>query len=63
MWCLRVTSQQSFCGISVPCGHTSACLPFGMQILANHFDEVRMLRLAYAFERAQYVNLILSQNL
>ncbi len=38
------------CGISVPCGETSENLPVGLQILANHFDEGRMLRLAHAFE-------------
>ena len=38
--------------MSVPCGTTAAALPVGMQILANHFDEVGMFRLADAFERA-----------
>jgi aspartyl-tRNA(Asn)/glutamyl-tRNA(Gln) amidotransferase subunit A len=37
--------------MSVPCGATSDGLPVGMQILANHFDEGRMFRLADAFER------------
>ena len=37
--------------MSVPCGATSEGLPVGMQILANHFDEARMFRLADAFER------------
>jgi aspartyl-tRNA(Asn)/glutamyl-tRNA(Gln) amidotransferase subunit A len=39
-------------GISVPCGHTEAGLPVGMQIFARHFDESRMLQLARAFEKA-----------
>jgi aspartyl-tRNA(Asn)/glutamyl-tRNA(Gln) amidotransferase subunit A len=39
-------------GISVPCGKTSAGLPIGMQIFANHFAESRILQLARAFERA-----------
>jgi len=41
-------------GISVPCGRTKAepCLPVGMQLLARHFDEARLLRVADAFERA-----------
>ncbi len=40
-------------GISVPCGKTaSERLPVGMQILANHFDEARLLRVADAFEKA-----------
>jgi aspartyl-tRNA(Asn)/glutamyl-tRNA(Gln) amidotransferase subunit A len=41
-------------GISVPCGKTKAepHLPVGMQLLARHFDEARLLRAADAFERA-----------
>ncbi len=38
--------------MSVPCGKTADGLPVGMQILANHFDEARMFRLADAYERA-----------
>ena len=38
--------------MSVPCGKTSEGLPVGMQILANHFDETTMFRLADAFEKA-----------
>ena len=37
--------------MSVPCGRTSEGLPVGLQILCNHFDEEKMFRLAYAFER------------
>ena len=44
-------------GISVPCGKIRQLtdappLPVGMQILAKHFDETRMLQVAHAFERA-----------
>jgi aspartyl-tRNA(Asn)/glutamyl-tRNA(Gln) amidotransferase subunit A len=39
--------------MSVPCGKTADGLPVGMQILANHFDEPTMFRLADAFERAR----------
>ena len=39
------------CGISVPCGFTKSGLPIGMQVLANDFDEARMLRVARAYER------------
>jgi aspartyl-tRNA(Asn)/glutamyl-tRNA(Gln) amidotransferase subunit A len=39
--------------MSVPCGKTSGGLPVGMQILARHFDEPNMFRLADAFERAR----------
>jgi aspartyl-tRNA(Asn)/glutamyl-tRNA(Gln) amidotransferase subunit A len=49
------TITASLAGIpcmSVPCGRTPAGLPVGMQILARHFDEAGMLKLAHAFERA-----------
>ena len=39
-------------GVSVPCGNSSEGLPIGMQILASHFEEAKMLKLAHAFERA-----------
>jgi aspartyl-tRNA(Asn)/glutamyl-tRNA(Gln) amidotransferase subunit A len=41
-------------GISVPCGKTKSepRLPVGMQILAKHFDEARLLQIAHAFEKA-----------
>ena len=41
-------------GISVPCGKTKGepRLPVGMQILAKHFDEARLLQVAHAFEKA-----------
>ncbi|HEV2382900.1 MAG TPA: Asp-tRNA(Asn)/Glu-tRNA(Gln) amidotransferase subunit GatA [Terriglobia bacterium] len=46
-------------GISVPCGNTKGDqhkneppLPVGLQLLGRHFDEARLLRVAYAFERA-----------
>ncbi|MBM3811319.1 MAG: Asp-tRNA(Asn)/Glu-tRNA(Gln) amidotransferase subunit GatA [Acidimicrobiia bacterium] len=38
--------------MSVPCGVTGTGLPVGMQILANHFAEPTMFRLARAYERA-----------
>jgi aspartyl-tRNA(Asn)/glutamyl-tRNA(Gln) amidotransferase subunit A len=38
--------------MSVPCGKTAEGLPVGMQILARHFNETTMFRLADAFERA-----------
>jgi aspartyl-tRNA(Asn)/glutamyl-tRNA(Gln) amidotransferase subunit A len=37
--------------MSVPCGKTAEGLPVGMQILAKHFDEPTMFRLADAFEQ------------
>jgi aspartyl-tRNA(Asn)/glutamyl-tRNA(Gln) amidotransferase subunit A len=41
-------------GLSVPCGKTPGepPLPVGMQLLARHFDETRLLRVAHAFEKA-----------
>jgi len=38
--------------ISVPCGHSGAGLPIGMQLIGNHFDEARLLNAAYAYELA-----------
>ena len=38
--------------MSVPCGNTAEGLPVGMQILARHFDETTMFRLAAGFEQA-----------
>jgi aspartyl-tRNA(Asn)/glutamyl-tRNA(Gln) amidotransferase subunit A len=39
-------------GISVPCGKTKGGLPVGMQVLAPHFSERRVLQIASAFEKA-----------
>jgi len=39
-------------GISVPCGFTGSGLPVGLQILANVFDEERLLRIARMVELA-----------
>ncbi len=38
--------------MSVPCGRTAGGLPVGLQILAKHFNEPTMFRLADAFEAA-----------
>ena len=38
--------------MSVPCGKTAAGLPVGLQILANHFEEAKMFRIAQAYETA-----------
>ena len=38
-------------GISIPCGFSKTGLPIGMQILAKHFEEKKILQIAYAFER------------
>ena len=47
------TITASLAGIpamSVPCGKTSEGLPVGLQIMARHFDETTMFRIAAAFE-------------
>jgi len=52
-------SLAGICGISVPCGVTSAAagdgagLPIGVQVMGRHFDEETMLRVALAVETAQ----------
>ncbi len=46
-------SLAGICGMSVPCGETSAALPIGVQVLGRHFDEATMLRVAKAIEAAQ----------
>jgi aspartyl-tRNA(Asn)/glutamyl-tRNA(Gln) amidotransferase subunit A len=38
--------------MSVPCGKTSDGLPVGLQILAKHFDETTMFRVADAYQNA-----------
>ncbi|MBI3541542.1 MAG: Asp-tRNA(Asn)/Glu-tRNA(Gln) amidotransferase subunit GatA, partial [Deltaproteobacteria bacterium] len=39
-------------GMSLPCGLTKSGLPIGMQLIAKHFEEEKMLRVAYAYEQA-----------
>jgi aspartyl-tRNA(Asn)/glutamyl-tRNA(Gln) amidotransferase subunit A len=39
--------------VSVPCGKTSEELPVGLQIMARHFDEATMFRIAAAFENTK----------
>jgi aspartyl-tRNA(Asn)/glutamyl-tRNA(Gln) amidotransferase subunit A len=46
-------SLAGICGMSVPCGTTSAGLPIGVQVLGKHFDEATMLRVGTAIEAAQ----------
>ncbi|MFO7569454.1 MAG: Asp-tRNA(Asn)/Glu-tRNA(Gln) amidotransferase subunit GatA [Smithellaceae bacterium] len=38
-------------GISVPCGYTAAGLPIGVQFLAGHFEEAKLLQVASAYEK------------
>lgn len=46
-------SLAGICGVSVPCGTTSAGLPVGMQVLASHLQESTAFRVARAVEQAQ----------
>ncbi len=39
-------------GISMPCGKGSDGMPIGMQLLGNHFEEGKLLRVAHQFEQA-----------
>ncbi|MCK4535132.1 MAG: Asp-tRNA(Asn)/Glu-tRNA(Gln) amidotransferase subunit GatA, partial [Syntrophobacterales bacterium] len=38
-------------GISVPCGYTKSGLPMGIQFMANHFEEGKLLQIASAYEK------------
>jgi aspartyl-tRNA(Asn)/glutamyl-tRNA(Gln) amidotransferase subunit A len=38
--------------LSVPCGHSAAGLPIGLQLMGRHFDEQMLLRVAHGFEQA-----------
>lgn len=40
-------------GISVPCGTSNDGLPIGLQLIGNHFDEARLLNVAYVSELSQ----------
>jgi aspartyl-tRNA(Asn)/glutamyl-tRNA(Gln) amidotransferase subunit A len=38
-------------GISVPCGYTAGGLPVGVQFLAGHFEEGKLIQIASAYEK------------
>ena len=46
-------SLAGICGVSVPCGATAEGLPIGVQLLAGHFQEAKLLRVAQAVETSQ----------
>jgi aspartyl-tRNA(Asn)/glutamyl-tRNA(Gln) amidotransferase subunit A len=39
-------------GMSIPCGFSQQGLPIGLQLMAKHFNEEVLFRVAYNFERA-----------
>jgi aspartyl-tRNA(Asn)/glutamyl-tRNA(Gln) amidotransferase subunit A len=39
-------------GISVPCGFDDRGLPIGLQLVAGHFQEERLIHVAFAYEQA-----------
>jgi aspartyl-tRNA(Asn)/glutamyl-tRNA(Gln) amidotransferase subunit A len=45
-------SLAGIAGMSVPCGFSKVGLPIGLQILSKHFDEEKLIRVAYNFEQA-----------
>ncbi len=45
-------SLAGICGISVPCGESAEGLPIGVQVLAGHFAESTLFRVAQAIESA-----------
>jgi aspartyl-tRNA(Asn)/glutamyl-tRNA(Gln) amidotransferase subunit A len=52
---LRLTRPGNLSGlpaISIPCGFTKEELPVGLQLIGRRFDEITVLRAAYAFEKA-----------
>ncbi len=38
--------------ISIPCGFSEEGLPVGLQIIGKHFDEKKILQIAYAYEKS-----------
>lgn len=45
------TNMAGLPGISVPCGFSSKGLPIGLQIMANRFDEMALIKAGYGFEQ------------
>ena len=48
----RLINFLGLCAVSVPCGFTSEGLPVGLQLIGKAFDEISILNLALAYERA-----------
>ncbi|MFT5366011.1 MAG: aspartyl-tRNA(Asn)/glutamyl-tRNA(Gln) amidotransferase subunit A [Candidatus Latescibacterota bacterium] len=47
----RLVNFLGLCAVSVPCGWSLGGLPIGMQLIGKPFDELAILRLAYAYEQ------------
>jgi aspartyl-tRNA(Asn)/glutamyl-tRNA(Gln) amidotransferase subunit A len=48
----RLINFLGMCAVSVPCGFSRKGLPIGLQIVGKPYDELVILQLAYAYERA-----------
>ena len=42
-------------GMSVPCGYSANGLPIGLQFLAGHFEEGKLIRIASAYEKGAQI--------
>ena len=42
-------------GISIPCGYTKSGLPIGLQLLAKHFEEEKLIQMASAYEKSSKI--------
>jgi len=42
--------------MSIPCGFSASGLPIGLQLMAKHFDEEMLFRVAHHFEQATEVH-------
>lgn len=51
-WATRAFNLTGNPAMNVPCGFDSKSRPIGMQVVARHFDEHTMLRIAHCFEQA-----------
>lgn len=40
-------------GICLPCGYDNAGMPIGLQLIANNFDDKKVIRAAYSFEQSR----------
>ena len=39
--------------LSIPCGVDSQCLPIGLQLIGDCFQEKKLIRAAYTYEKAR----------